>query len=451
MRYSKTLVLIMLAVLVFGLSSAGTVKAAPESSTKTNTAKALPAVVKIGLLAPISGDLESIGQGIVDGVKAAAMEINNSAQFPFGVQLLVEDSKVNAVDAVAGYELLKGQGVQLVIGAAASAASKPVAEKASVDHIVQISYASTAAVLSNASLNYFWRVVPSDLLQAKAMVSLLDHENMTKIVVVNRGDDWGKGIAGGVKTAFSGSVVDTVEYPDATKDFSSVVTAVKAASGAQAIALAAFTEDGRALVTELRSAGVSLPIFGADGTGDGALVNETFSSTIKEDLQGFIGTRPDLSGGGSGYTNYENALTACKSAGECFDDKPERIYGVTAYDATWVGLLAVNMSTSYDGALINANMPTAGKSFIGGTGNRTFDSLGDPVTGNYEVYQFISGDLKVVGTWTPDGGLSLTSDKIAVAWPGRSGGVPGFEAVPVFLAILGFGTLTIIIKKKKLK
>ncbi|MHA1983325.1 MAG: ABC transporter substrate-binding protein [Candidatus Hodarchaeales archaeon] len=446
MKHNKTFVLMLLAFLVLGFSNIGKIQAAPESKAE---ASALPATIKIGLLAPISGDLEAVGAGIVDGAKAAALEINNSAAFSFSVELLVEDSKVNAIDAVAGYELLKGQGVELIIGAAASAASKPVAEKASVDEIVQISYASTAAVLSNASLDYFWRVVPGDLLQSEALVDLLDHENITKIVVVNRGDDWGKGIGAGVAAAFSGTVVDQVEYPDATKDFASVVTAVKAATGAEAIALGAFTEDGRALVTELRSGGVDLPIFGADGTGDAGLINETFSATIKEDLEGFIGTRPDLSGGGSGYAAYEAALTACKTAGSCTDDAPGRIYGVTAYDAMWVGALAVNMSTAYEGSLINANMPAAGASYIGGTGNRSFDALGDPTSGLYEVYQFISGDLEVVGTWNAEDLLVLGSSKVDVAWPGRTGGVPGFEGLTLIFGILGLGTLVVLNRKRK--
>ena len=55
------------------------------------------------------------------------------------------DSAIDTVVATTAYNKFKGLGAQLVIGAAASSVSTKIAELTRVDHIVQISYASTAA------------------------------------------------------------------------------------------------------------------------------------------------------------------------------------------------------------------------------------------------------------------------------------------------------------------
>ncbi|MHA1513493.1 MAG: hypothetical protein ACTSRJ_05455, partial [Candidatus Hodarchaeales archaeon] len=57
----------------------------------------------IGVLAPISGELASLGQGLLDGIRAAAWEINRSADFSFNVTLNIQDSKAEEVAAVTAY------------------------------------------------------------------------------------------------------------------------------------------------------------------------------------------------------------------------------------------------------------------------------------------------------------------------------------------------------------
>ncbi|MHA2364946.1 MAG: Loki-CTERM sorting domain-containing protein [Candidatus Hodarchaeales archaeon] len=447
--FSKRIsILFCLTLLLVGMVGVPATQAVTPHPAKVSQ---VTGTIKVGVLAPISGDLESVGVGIMDGIKAAALEVNNSDAFAFDIFVFVEDTKVDPTIAVTAYEALKAQGVELIIGAAASAASKPVAEKAAIDEIVQISYASTGAVLSSVNYDYFWRVVPSDLLQSQAINDILEEESLTEIVLINRADDWGKGLKDGVTANYDGTIADTIEYPSGTTDFASVVTGVKAATDAQAIVMVSFTEDGRGLVTELRSSGVDLPIIGADGTGDAAMINETFSADIKEDMEGFIGTKPKGAKAGEfNFANYQTALTACETANVCEDDLATRIYGDTGYDAMWVGALAVNMSATYSGPVIKTHMAAAGMSYVGATGNKSFDSLGDPVTGDYEVYQFIDGDMDVVGTWTVADGLSYATGKADIAWPGRTGGgAPGFEAVTLIMAVFSLGTLVIINRKRK--
>ena len=45
----------------------------------------------------------------------------------------------------------------------------------------------------------------------------------------------------------------------------------------------------------------------------------------------------------------------------------------------YVGALAINRSTTYNGTEIKNNLPEAGASYIGATGNKTFSQVGEPI------------------------------------------------------------------------
>jgi branched-chain amino acid transport system substrate-binding protein len=426
----------IVAAFVLGFFSASSALAAPQAEAKSSE---LPAVIKVGVLAATSGNLESIGRGITDGIKAAGLEINNSADFSFDIELLIEDTEITASVGVAAYESLKAQGVQLVIGATGSSVSKAVAEKTAVDKIVQISYSSTASSLTNATYDYFYRTVPSDAFQAKALEKLL--ENKTNVVIVNIANAWGQGLADGVKALLEDAgttVSDSIAYAEDTTDFSSVVTSVKAAVDADGVLMISYTEDGRSLITELRAGGVDLDLFGTDGTGDQAMVNTTIAADIVADIEGFRGTVPHQSvAGENNFNNYVDALAACKTASICADDDATRVYGDTAYDALWVGALAVKLAGDYTGEKIKAKMSEAGSSFDGATGNKAFDEFGDIKSASYDFYRFVDGDYEVYYTYVAGEGA------------GSGAGAPGFEVGMLLISFLAMGTIVVSLRKRK--
>ena len=88
--------------------------------------------------------------------------------------------------------------VSSILGAARSTVSQSVANFFSLFKIPVISYASTAAVLSNKNLfRYFFRTIPSDEYQARALVDIVIHFNWTYIIALYSDDVYGQdGIAG---------------------------------------------------------------------------------------------------------------------------------------------------------------------------------------------------------------------------------------------------------------
>ena len=87
----------------------------------------------------------------------------------------------------------QGKGISAVIGAASSQVSIYVANLLRLFEIPQISYASTARVLSDKSrYEYFFRTLPPDSQQARAMADLIYHHNWTYVSLIHTSGAYGR-------------------------------------------------------------------------------------------------------------------------------------------------------------------------------------------------------------------------------------------------------------------
>ena len=85
-------------------------------------------------------------------------------------------------------------GISGVIGAGFSSVSTSVARLLRLFRIPQISYASTADILSDKStFDYFLRTVPSDSNQAQALVDIVEQFDWTYVVAMHTDDVYGRG------------------------------------------------------------------------------------------------------------------------------------------------------------------------------------------------------------------------------------------------------------------
>lgn len=85
-------------------------------------------------------------------------------------------------------------GLSGIVGPALSDVSISVASLLRVFQIPQISHSSTATVLSNRQrFDYFFRTIPPDSFQARAMADLIVHFNWTYIIGIYTDDTYGRG------------------------------------------------------------------------------------------------------------------------------------------------------------------------------------------------------------------------------------------------------------------
>jgi len=102
-------------------------------------------VIKVGVIAPLTGDVKTFGESVCNGVMLAIDEANaaggiNGKQ----IKLIVSDDKNDPTEAAnAGGKLIDMDGVVAIIGSVSSKCSLPLADKCQVAHIPMITPTST--------------------------------------------------------------------------------------------------------------------------------------------------------------------------------------------------------------------------------------------------------------------------------------------------------------------
>jgi ABC-type branched-subunit amino acid transport system substrate-binding protein len=174
-------------------------KQAPPAATSTKTTTVLP--LKIGILLPKTGGLAFQGPPMFAGAHLAVKEINDNGGV-LGKPIAVDDGDDGTSPdvATATTDRFINEGVQVIIGAAASGVTKAVLPKAVAAQRVVISPSATADELSAFDdKGYFFRTSPPDVLQAKALNDVIMRDGHTRVAIIARDDSYGKGLGTNVQ------------------------------------------------------------------------------------------------------------------------------------------------------------------------------------------------------------------------------------------------------------
>jgi ABC-type branched-subunit amino acid transport system substrate-binding protein len=113
MKKLGTLVLCLFCTLLFVGCTQKPVKQSPTPSSVENNE---PQVVKIGVIAPLSGPAASIGKDAVSTFTFATKQFNSS-QKKYTIELIIEDGKCNGKDASsAAQKLVNIDNVKIILG-----------------------------------------------------------------------------------------------------------------------------------------------------------------------------------------------------------------------------------------------------------------------------------------------------------------------------------------------
>jgi branched-chain amino acid transport system substrate-binding protein len=160
-----------------------------------------PAVVKIGVAQPMSGNLAALGQDMHNGVKLAVEELNKGGfkikGKPITIEIVVVDDRANADTGKQVAQQLVENGVVAVIGHLNSGVSIAAAPIYAEKNIAQLAI-STNPKYTDLGLATTFRLVANDTLQAKAIGSFAASQiKAAKYAVVDDGTPYGKGLADG--------------------------------------------------------------------------------------------------------------------------------------------------------------------------------------------------------------------------------------------------------------
>lgn len=228
--------------------------------------------LKFGYILPETGDLAFLGPPQIEALKYAIKQINDAGGVlgqQIGAPVGGDEANDAAVAAQSTTRVLS-QNVNAIIGAAASGMSLAIIDSITGAGVAQCSGSNTAPTFTNYDDNGLYiRTAPSDAIQGPVLADTIVADGHSKVAIVARADDYGRGLADATAKALESagaSVVLNDTYDTKATDFAGVVQKIVAAQP-DAVAVVAF-EEGKQIFAGVLEAGLKPPtvgIYGSDG------------------------------------------------------------------------------------------------------------------------------------------------------------------------------------------
>lgn len=326
--------------------------------------------IRIGGLAPLTGDAASYGVAVNNAIQMAVEDINaNGGIDGKQIEYIYYDEKGDTTEATNAYnKLVQDDKVVAIIGDVTTKPTLAVAQTSQQDNIPIITATATAAEVTLTGPNIF-RACFTDPFQGELMASYASEKlGATKVAVLSdMADDYSSGIAEAfvAKAEELGmQVVADEKYQDGDVDFKSQLTNIKG-QNPDVLFLPVYYEDLRLISAQAKEVGVTAQLCGADGWD--SVLTDNFDSSV---LNG--GVFCSQYSTESTDERVQNFISAYK---EKYEMDPN-MFAVLAYDATNMMAQAISDAGSTDSqAIIDA---MAALEYDGLTGRMTFDEDRNP-------------------------------------------------------------------------
>ena len=225
--------------------------------------------VKIGFNVPLTGFAAADGKSALNGAKLAVKQANQAGGINGKmIELVVYDDQASPKQAVPiSNKLIEKDKVVAAISGSYSGATRAAA---GVFQSAEIPYISAYAVhpeITKAG-NYVFRTSFMGEVQGRAGAKLIGATLQRKrVVLITLKNDFGKSLAAGFKEAagqFNLQIVNEYEYSIKDRQFGPIVAKVKA-DAPEAIYATGYFFTAGPLVSQLRAAGITVPVIGQEG------------------------------------------------------------------------------------------------------------------------------------------------------------------------------------------
>ena len=225
--------------------------------------------IKIGGLAPLTGEVSTYGIAANNGAKLAIKEINaKGGVLGKEIDYIVYDEEGKSEQATAMYDkLVKKDKVVALIGDVTSNPTIAVAEKAVADNLPMITPTGTASKITEAGENVF-RACFIDPYQGEKMAAYAKKLNKSKVAILYlSSDDYSKGLAEAFEAKAKELGLEVVlkeAYNKGDKDFKTQLGKI-ADAGADALFLPEYYEDIALIAAQAQEKGLTATLLGGDG------------------------------------------------------------------------------------------------------------------------------------------------------------------------------------------
>jgi branched-chain amino acid transport system substrate-binding protein len=360
--------------------------------------------LKFGYVLPQTGALSAIIDALVKPIEMAQQEMADAG---YDVTIIPGDSGTDPALASTAVDGELNDGVDAILGAAASGVSESILDKVTGSGVAMCSGSNTAAALTTADDNgFYFRTAPSDVLQGPALADVITDDGASSVAIVYRNDEYGAGfndsLAGGLEDN-GVNIAAQISYDPNATSFDAEAQQI-ADAGVDAVAIIVFGE-GAQLVQAMIEAGVGpadVQIYVADGFKD-TVTAEDVDPTNPAVLEGIRGTAPSA--------NPPNGEATFGDRLEAFAPGTPTIFSAQFYDCTVIFALASAVAGTddvsvwvdeVDGVTKDGTKCTSfaecydlvqqGEDidYDGASGPLEFTDVGEPSTGVYDVFEYDS-------------------------------------------------------------
>lgn len=340
------------------------------------------ATIKIGGVAPLSGNVAVYGVECKNGIDLAVEEINAAGGINGQkIQFICEDDEGDPAKSVSAYKkLIAKDKARLIIGSLTSGCTLAVTSQAQANKVVQIAPAATAPAITNAG-NYIFRTCFIDPFQGR-VGGKFAYENLgskNAAVLYDIGNDYSVGLMENFVFEFEkqgGKIVAKESYGTGEKDFNAIITKVKAANP-DVVYLPDYYATVALIAKQLRAQGIDTPIVGADGW-DGLTENAG-----DEVLNGY-------------YSNHyaeDSDSPAVKKFVKNFEtkyNKKPNAFAALGYDSMYMLKDAIVAAGSTDASKVRDALEKIDNSYV--TGHIKFDEKHNPIKSAVMVKMIKNGN-----------------------------------------------------------
>ncbi len=220
---------------------------------------------RIGVMESATGPGETYGTVAIQAKQLAVDEINAAGGINGRMlELVVEDSKCNAQDAITAYNKLTDvDGVKIILGTSCSGAMLGAAPLAEADGVVLFSGLATNPDIANAG-DYIFRTSMSDEQVGIDTGNLLWADGVRTLATITESTDYAEGVRRTTVTQFEqrgGQVVGSERYASDVTDFRTQLTKLLA-ENPDALHVAAQSEfTGGTILKQARELGYDGPVY----------------------------------------------------------------------------------------------------------------------------------------------------------------------------------------------
>lgn len=363
-------------------------------------------VVKIGVIAPLSGDLSALGKGIQHSVELAVDQANKANAIP-GWEI-----KVEAVDDEAKAEVGKNGATKLaaddqvagVVGNLNSSVSQQTQPVFAAANIAQISPANTGPALTRGAdgntrpYKTYFRTCTTDITQGAFAAKFLLEQGIKTAATIHDKKTYGQGLVSYFTEAFKaggGTIVAAETINPDESNYAPVVSKVAPTKPGAVYYGGEYPQAGP-LSKQMKSAGLNVPLMGGDGIFDPKFI-ELAGATSNGDLATSVGEPTENTDAGKKFlADYAAAAYA----------EPAAAYGGYSYDAA--NAIIEGLKVALKDA---SDVKSARQAIVDAIGKVSFDG----VTGKVGFDEFGDTNVKVITGYKVEGGkwVSVKSENLS--------------------------------------